>query len=101
MRFSKDKCKVIYGQNNHKQQYRLESDWLGCSSAETDLMVLKNSKLKRIQKCALEEMKANSLLVCIRNSMASRTREEISYWVEDGIKIYYRPCLSVLFTELL
>ena len=66
-------------------RYRFGAEWLQSCGEERDLGVLFDNCLNMSQQCA-EVAKANSVLACIRNYGAERTREVIVTPVQPLLK---------------
>ncbi|PKU41124.1 rna-directed dna polymerase from mobile element jockey- hypothetical protein [Limosa lapponica baueri] len=85
----------LHRKNPSTDQYKLEADWLGISSAEKDLRIWVDNRLTMNQERNLVGRKATSILGCMQKRLSSRWKEVILPFAALG------QLVSCLYNDIL
>ncbi|GAB0192650.1 mitochondrial enolase superfamily member 1 [Grus japonensis] len=78
MKVNKAKCKLLHmGWGDPQYQYRLGDELVESSPADKNVGIPVDEKLDMCRQCVLAAKKAHHILVCIKSSVTSRSREGI------------------------
>ena len=95
-------CSVLHlRRNNPRHQYLLEATHMESSFAEKDLGVLVHTKLTMSQQCALAAKKEYGILGCLRQSIATKSREVIFPLYSALVRGALCPVLGSSDTDIL
>lgn len=98
--FIEEKCQVMIPErNNSMHWYVLRTNSFENSFADMDAVVLEDSKVIMSQQCAVIAEKENSILACMKKSVASRLSEVILLIYSAPVRHIWSVGFSSLVNE--